>query len=210
MFNLIQYGGLIILPIWICGVLSLVLFLDRWFHLHRAQIKQEDFLSGIFTLMNRGNRTEAVTICNETPGPVAHLIRTALLHTDESREKLDKVLYKAGLEEIPRLEKNLSGIYTLTQILPLLGLLGTLVGLLELFITMESHAPLTHIGTLSEGIWKALLSTIIAISFALPSLVGYHFLLGRVEKITSNMEYACNEIIRFLSYDWKLRSRSND
>ena len=56
--------------------------------------------------MNRGNRAEAVTICNETPGPVAHLVRTALLHADESIEKLEKVLYKAGLEEIPRLEKN--------------------------------------------------------------------------------------------------------
>ena len=134
--------------------MSLGLFLDRWFHLHSAQIKQEDFLSGIFTLMNRGNRAEAVTICNETPGPVAHLVRTALLHADESIEKLEKVLYKAGLEEIPRLEKNLSGIYILAQILPLLGLLGTLVGLLELFIVMESLAPLTHIGNLSAGVWK--------------------------------------------------------
>ena len=83
MFNLIQHGGFIIIPIWICGLISLGLFLDRWFHLHRAQIKQEDFLNGIFTLMNRGNRAEAVTICNETPGPVAHLVRTALLHADE-------------------------------------------------------------------------------------------------------------------------------
>ena len=210
MFNLIQHGGFIIIPIWICGVMSLGLFLDRWFHLHRAQIKQEDFLSGIFTLMNRGNRAEAVTICNETPGPVAHLVRTALLHADESIEKLEKVLYKAGLEEIPRLEKNLSGIYILAQILPLLGLLGTLVGLLELFIVMESLAPLTHIGNLSAGVWKSLLSSILAISLSLPSLVGYHFLLGRVEKITSNMEYACNEVTRFLKYEWNQESLSND
>ena len=80
MWELMRSGGWILWPIWLCGFAALGLFLERWFHLHRAQIKQEDFLSGIFTLMNRGNRAEAVTICNETPGPVAHLVRTGLLH----------------------------------------------------------------------------------------------------------------------------------
>ena len=89
-------------------------------------------------------------------------------------------------------------------------MLGTLVGLLEIFITMESLAPLTHIGNLSSGIWKSLLSSILAISLSLPSLVGYHFLLSRVEKITSNMEYACNEVTRFLKHDWNQEVLSND
>ena len=210
MFGLMQNGGWMMGPIWVCGAVALGLFLDRWFHLHRAQIKQEDFLSGIFTLMNRGNRAEAVTICNETPGPVAHLVRTALLHADEAPEQLSTMLYKSGLEEIPRLEKNLSGLYILAQLLPLLGLLGTLVGLVELFVGMEAMAPLTHIGDVSGGIWKALLSSILAISFTLPALVGYHFLLGRVERITSNMEYAVNEVTRFLADEWEQRGEVHD
>jgi biopolymer transport protein ExbB len=209
MLELMGSGGWMLVPIWLCGFAALGLFLERWFHLHRAQIKQEDFLSGIFTLMNRGNRAEAVTICNETPGPVAHLVRTGLLHADGEDEQRRSMLIKAGLEEIPRLEKNLSGLYVLAQLLPLLGLLGTLVGLLELFMLMEAQAPLTQVGDLSGGMWKALLSSVVAISFTLPALAGYHFLLSRVERITSNMEYAVNELCRFLDEEWVERGESN-
>ena len=210
MFGIMQNGGWMMGPIWICGAVALGLFLDRWFHLHRAQIKQEDFLSGIFTLMNRETGRRRLQFVMRRRGPVAHLVRTALLHADETPEQLQTMLYKSGLEEIPRLEKNLSGLYILAQLLPLLGLLGTLVGLLELFIGMEVVAPLTHIGNVSRGVWQALLSSILAISFTLPALVGYHFLLGRVERITSNMEYAVNEVTRFLAHEWEQRGEGHD
>jgi biopolymer transport protein ExbB/TolQ len=84
------------------------------------------------------------------------------------------------------------------------------VGLLELFIGMEAAAPLTHIGDISGGIWEALLSSILAITFTLPALVGYHFLLGRVERITNNMEYTVNEVIRFLANEWEQRGEVHD
>ena len=201
MWELMIKGGWIMWPIMVCSVAAAAMFLERAFHLHRAQIKQDDFLSGIYTIVNRGNTAEAVSICDQTPGPVAHVVRIALLHTDESPDELKQTIAKAGLSEIPRLEKNLGGLLTVAQISPLLGLLGTIIGLVNVFMTMERGAPLVEIGELSAGIWQALVTSAAGLCVSIPSFAGYNFLLSRVERITLNLEHAAEEIYRFLVYD---------
>lgn len=201
MWELMGEGGWIMWPIMACSVTAAILFFERVFHLHRAQIQQEDFLSGIYTIMNRGNTAEAVSICDQTPGPVAHIVRIALLHIDEKPDELKQTITKAGLSEIPRLEKNLGGLLTIAQITPLLGLLGTIIGLIDIFTVMEHHAPLVEIGDLSAGIWRALITTAAGLCISIPSFAGYNFLLSRVERITLNMEHSAEEIYRFLVYD---------
>lgn len=201
MWELMVKGGWIMLPILVCSVAAAILFLERVFHLHRAQIKQDDFLSGIFTIVNRGNTAEAVSICDQTPGPVAHIVRIGLLHSDEQPEELKQTIAKAGLSEIPRLEKNLGGLLTIAQITPLLGLLGTVIGLVGVFMAMEQKAPLAEIGDLSAGIWQALVTSAFGLCVSIPSFAGYNFLLSRVEAITLNMEHAAEDLYRFLVYD---------
>lgn len=201
MLELMVKGGWIMWPIMICSITAAILFIERLFHLHRAQIKQDDFLSGIYTIVNRGNTAEAVSICDQTPGPVAHIVRTGLLHADEKPEELKQTITKAGLGEIPRLEKNLGGLLTIAQIAPLLGLMGTVVGLIDVFIGMEQNAPLAEIGDLSAGIWQALITTAVGLCVSIPAFAGYNFLLSRVERITLNMEYTAEEIYHFLVYD---------
>ncbi len=201
MWELIVKGGWIMWPIMACSIAAAVLFWERVFHLHRAQIKSDDFLNGIYTIVNRGNTAEAVSICDQTPGPVAHMVRIALLHADEPPEELKQTITKAGLGEIPRLEKNMGGLLTIAQVTPLLGLMGTVIGLIRIFMMMEQNAPLAEIGDLSAGIWQALITTAVGICVSIPAFAAYNFLLSRVEAITLNMEYAAEEIYRFLVYD---------
>jgi len=129
------------------------------------------------------------------------MVRTALLHSDEPPEELKQTINKAGLGEVPRLEKNLGGLLTIAQVTPLLGLMGTVIGLIRVFMAMEQHAPLAEIGDLSAGIWQALTTTAVGICVSIPAFAAYNFLLSRVESITLNMEYAAEEIFRFLVYD---------
>jgi biopolymer transport protein ExbB len=201
MWELMIKGGVIMWPIMLCSIAAAAMFVERVFHLHRAQIKQDDFLNGIYTIVNRGNTAEAVSICDQTPGPVAHVVRIALLHADEEPGELKQTISKAGLSEIPRLEKNLGGLLTVAQISPLLGLLGTIIGLVNVFLVMERGAPLVGIGDLSAGIWQALITSAVGLCISIPSFAGYNFLLSRVERITLNMEHAAEEIYRFLVYD---------
>lgn len=210
MWEMMSKGGWIMWPILVCSITAAVLFFERVFHLHRAQIKQDDFLNGIYTIVNRGNTAEAVSICDQTPGPVAHIVRTGLLHADEDAVELKQTINKAGLGEIPRLEKNLGGLLTIAQISPLLGLMGTVIGLVQVFMAMEQHAPLAEIGDLSAGIWQALITTAVGLAVAIPAFAGYNFLLSRVENITLSMEYAAEDIYRFLVYDRSIDREDGD
>ena len=201
MWELMVKGGWMMWPLLVCSVIAMILFLERIFHLHRAQIKRDDFLNGIYTVVNRGNITEAVSICDQTPGPVAYMVRIGLLHADEEKEELRKTIRKAGLSEIPRLEKNLGGLLTIAQVTPLLGLLGTVIGLVRVFMIMEQQAPLTEIGFLSAGIWQALVTTAVGLCVSIPAFVGYNLLLSRVEAVTLDMDHAFEELFRFLIYE---------
>jgi len=199
MLQWINSGGGIMWIILAGGFISLVIFLERLFHLHRAHIKSDDFLKGITTNLTRGNDLEVIAICDQTPGPVAHLVRTALLHRSDPPETLIRAVRHAGILEIPRLERHTNLLITLAQVLPMLGLLGTVLGLLQMLISLQAGSPLAEIGMLAGGLWKALLTTAAGLSTGIPAYTGYHFLVSRVEVIALDMEQATAEIIRFLT-----------
>lgn len=181
------------------GFIASIIFLERLFHLHRAQIKIDDFLNGITTNLARGNDLETISICDQTPGPAAHLVRTALLHRNEDRESLIQAVRQAGIREIPRLERHTNLLITLAQVLPMLGLLGTVLGLLQMLATLQAGSPLAEIGTLSDGLWTALLTTAAGLITGIPAYAGYHFLISRVESIAIDMEETAEQIICFLT-----------
>lgn len=200
MLNWIHSGGAIMWLILAGGFIAVVIFLERLFHLHRAQIKTDDFLNGITTNLARGNDLEAIAICDQTPGPAAHLVRTALLNRDENREDLIKAVRQAGIREIPRLERHTNLLITLAQVLPMLGLLGTVLGLLQMLVALQAGSPLAEISTLTGGLWAALLTTAAGLITGIPAYAGYHFLISRVETIALDMEQTAEEIIHFLTH----------
>jgi biopolymer transport protein ExbB len=199
MFNWINSGGPVMWAILAGGFIALVIFLERFFHLHRAQIHVEDFLDGITTNIKRGNDLEAISICDQTPGPSAHLVRTALLHRNEPKDQLVLAVKQSGIREIPRLERHMNLLITLAQVLPMLGLLGTVLGLLGLLAALQAGTPLAEIGELSGGLRRALLTTAAGLLTGIPAYAGYHFLVNRVESIALDMEQAAEDIICFLT-----------
>lgn len=195
----IEAGGPVIWLIAAGGLIALVIFLERFFHLHRAQINITDFLEGITTNLNRGNDVEAVSICDQTPGPAAHLVRTALIHRHEPKADLIQSVRQAGIREVPRLERHTNLLITLAQILPLLGLLGTALGLLGMLDALQAGSPLAEIGDLAVGLNAALITTAAGLLTGIPAYAGYHFLIGRIESIALDMEQTADSIILFLT-----------
>ena len=200
MVEWINSGGNVMWLILASAFIALVIFLERFFHLHRAQIKIDDFLNGITTNLIRGNDLEAIAICDQTPGPAAHLVRTALLHRDDPKDDLIKAVQQAGVREVPRLERHLNLLITLAQVLPMLGLFGTVLGLLQMLAALQAGSPLAEIGELSGGLWNALLTTAAGLGAGIPAYAGYHFLVNRVESIALDMEQTASEIIYFLTH----------
>ena len=198
MFEILNRGGIITWIILFNSLAALIIFLERLLHLHRAQIKTNDFLEGIYTIVRRGNIPESISMCDSTPGPVAHVTRAALLHFDQGHDAMTRAVEHAGLEEIPRLEQRLRGLMTAAQLSPLLGLLGTVLGLATTLLALEANAPLVHIGDLSGGMWSALIATAAGLIVAIPAYAGYNLLVARVEGLVLNMEQASTDIVHFL------------
>jgi biopolymer transport protein ExbB len=196
---LLHHGGPVLWLILVVSAVAVAVFIERFLHCHRAQINSIEFLNGVRTVLKRENVVEALSICDATPGPVARLVRTAIVNRDKGKEAIRESLEDAGLVEVPRLEAKLNLLATVAQIAPLLGLLGTVYGFIAVFYQLQDAGLYAHIGQLSKGIWQALISAGAGIAVAIPTHVGYNYLVSRVNAIVLDMERSATEIVNILT-----------
>jgi biopolymer transport protein ExbB len=197
--ELLTHGGAVLYLILLVSAVAVVVFIERFLHCHRAQINSTEFLNGVRTVLKRDNVVEALSICDATPGPVARLVKTAILNRDNGRERVREALEEAGLAEVPRLEEKLNLLATIAQLAPLLGLLGTVLGFIDTFSLMKDAGLHAHVSDLSNGIWKALVCAAAGLAVAIPAHAGYNYLVSRVNSIVLDMERAATEIVGIVS-----------
>ena len=198
MLELMQKGGPLMWVLLAGSVAGTTVFLKKAFDLHRAQIKWSDFLRGIYNILNRRNIVEAVSICEETPGPVASLVRAAVLHYDEDHETIRRAIEEAGLVEIPRLERNLGLLATLAQTAPLIGVLGTVLGMIQVFSDVMLHGT-GNAELLAGGISTALITTAAGLIIGIPIMVAYYFFKNRFSGIVAAINRACGNLLETLT-----------
>jgi len=205
--TLLAYGGPVIWLILIAAATAAVVFVERVLFCHRAQINSAEFLNGVRTVVKRGNVVEAIAICDATAGPVARLVKAAILHREQGRERVREAVEEAGLTEVPRLEEKLNLLATIAQISPLLGLFGTIVGFIRVFMHLQEAGLYANIGggpdSLSAGIWESLICAAAGIAVAIPAHAGYNYLVSRVNKIVLDMERAAAEIVNIVTENGK-------
>jgi len=198
MFDVISKGGPVMILILMGSVLFIAIFVERLYHYHSAQIDTNEFIAGIRNIMKKGNVAEAISICEETPGPVAHIIKAALLKHDRSREEISKTIEDAAMLEVPRLEKNLVVLATIAHISPLLGLFGTVVGMIQVFMKIQEMRGIINTEALAGGIWVALITTAAGLAVAIPAFVAYNYLVSRVNGLVLDMEKSATEVVDLL------------
>jgi biopolymer transport protein ExbB len=192
-------GGPMLWVILLASAVAIVVFIERVLHCHRAQINSAEFLNGVRTVLKRDNVVEALSICDATPGPVARLVKTAILNRDFGRDRVRESLEEAGLAEVPRLEEKLNLLATIAQVAPLLGLLGTVLGMIHIFTKMEHEGLNASVQLLSHGVWEALICTAAGLAVAIPAHAGYNYLVSRVNEIVLDMEKAATEIVNIVT-----------
>lgn len=202
MLNFIN-GGPVIWLLLACGLLTFLVFVERLFNLHRAQIAADDFLKGVYNILNRDNTVEAAAICEEAPGPVARLALAAVLHHDDTLENIGRAIEAAGLEEIPRMERGLGWLATLARITPLIGLFGTVHGMMKMLQAANRNAPLVQSADLTGGLWLALQATALSLIIAIMAYASYNLLVSRVESILLDMERSASALMNFMR-QWRL------
>ena len=201
-WDLFQKGGPVMYPIVFCSIVALAVVIDRIYHLRRARVDTEKFVESISGALRRNRVVEAIDMCEQTPGPVAHILKAGLLKHDRPRQEVRDAIEDAGLFEIPRLEKYLNVLGTVAHVSPLLGLLGTVTGMVSAFqIIQEKASNLGPVnpGDLAAGIWEALLTTVFGLCVAIPSVVAYNWLRTWVNRFVLDMERSATELVNVLS-----------
>ncbi len=188
----------------VLGGFALLLGIERTLYLHRGQIKAKAFIDGIKNILAKRRLVEALTVCEETPGPVAAVVKAALLHADDSAEAMRFHVQEAAVIELPALERRLGSIAAIAQVAPLVGLLGTVLGMVTTFLAFEQGGNYATAGALSAGMWQALLAAAGSLMLAIPAHLSHHFLSGRVRAVVRDVEWSGNEIMKFLLTEYRV------
>lgn len=202
MLSFITRGGPVMIPIILGSIFALAIIIERLYHLHRARIDTRTFMDEIVQSLKRNKIMEAIDKCDKTPGPIAHILKSGILKHDRSRQEIKEAIEDAGLHEVPRLEKRLNILATIAHISPLLGLLGTVTGMVKCFQVIQQKStslyPISP-GDLAGGIWEALITTVAGLVVAIPTLVAYNYLVSMVDDLVLEMETSSVELINILS-----------
>jgi len=198
MLELVQKGGPLVWLILLCSVTALGVFFERLLSLHRSSIHTGDFLRGLANLLRRKNFTEALQECAGSPGPVPRVLHAVILKHGAPRSELREIAQEAGQLEVPRLERNLPLLGTIAYATPLIGLLGTVLGLLSAFQQISAHGGYATAAEIAGGVYESLLTSAAALTVAIPAFVAHSYLSARVSAVLHDIERAAIETIEIL------------
>jgi biopolymer transport protein ExbB len=206
--NFISQGGPVMYPLLFISLLGFILFIERSLFLHKGQIGTQDFLSGIKNLVRKKRLVEALTLCEDTPGPMARIMKSALLNYGETRETIRSAIQSAAIVEIPTLERRIGTIAALARVAPLLGFLGTLIAALQALYLLESFNG--DSGVLSRLLAEALITSASGLAISVMAMLAYHFLSGRVRALVHDFEWVGHDIHEFLSTQSDTKESSHE
>ncbi len=199
---LMDNGGPVIWVIFGGSLLALAVFLEKVFQFHRDEINVRELLRGLINVLKRDGLVEALTLCDSTPGPAARLLGAAILAHQRGDTDIRQAVDEAALDELPKLERRVNLLGTLGFIMPLLGFLGTVLGMQQVFEKMSSNEFITAVD-ISKSVMPALISTAAGLAAAIPCYLGHNYLVARVNAITLDMEKAALAITAFFEQHGK-------
>ena len=202
--SLIDRGGLLMWPLIALSLLGFIFFVERTIFLHKGKIQSKPFLEGIKNLLRKGRVLEALTLCEENAGSIVSVVKASLLQLQADEATMRRAIQAAALVELPLLERRIGAIAVIAKIAPLLGFLGTVVGLIQAFSRLQTAGPYANSADFAGDFYQALITTAMGLAIAILAHLAYHFLNGRVRALVHDMEWVGNEIIQ-----WVIRQRQN-
>ena len=188
MFDFLAKGGMIVIPILLCSVLALAIFLERIINFARMRRKGSGLAEKTARLLKQGNDKEAFEAVNASDSPMGHVLAQAMEIKDHDRETIETVIVNATEQEIRGLSTYLQSLATIGNITPLLGLLGTVIGMIKAFMVIQQMGGKVNAAVLAGGIWEAMLTTALGLAVALPTIVAHSYLLAQVDRYEARLQ----------------------
>lgn len=192
-------GGLLMVPIIICSIFAIAVVIERaLFFKQLRKTRKLVSIDNIFSLIKKNKFDEALKICGQYPYCVTNILKSGILKFKKSKDSIQQAMEMSSLYELPLLEKKLPVLSTLAHISPLLGLLGTVIGLVKSFYSIElkaSSAGVINPSDIAGGIWEALLTTVAGLTVAIICYVAYNYFFHKVNYYLLQSERAANKLL---------------
>ncbi len=197
--GLIEQGGPLVWVLLGLAFIGSICVVERLFFFHRARINVSDLLVGLAQHIRRKSYAEALHEAARAPGPVARVAHAILLRYYLDRSHLRDIAQEAGQLEVPRIEKNIRAILGVSLLSPLVGMLGTLLGMLETFQKMGEQGGFTGPVELTSGVFIALITSVLGLTVAVPMYLFYLYFLARAKRLVRRLERAGIEVVHLIA-----------
>ncbi len=198
LIDLVFKGGVMMIPIFLLSVLGVYVFVERLRTLKQAMASPDAFMNQIKELVLKGDLTAAKLICSQSDTPMSRMIAKGLNRIGSSLKNIEASIENVGRIEIYRLEKNLSLLATIAGAAPMLGFLGTVMGMISAFMSIAQEEGAVSPKMLSAGIYEAMVTTAAGLVVGVLAYLAYNFLVTRMQKVIHSMEYSSIEFIELL------------
>lgn len=197
MLELVKAGGWLMVPIIACSVLALAIVAERFWTLQRRRVVPGHLVAQVWNLHRHGKLDAAQIGKLRTGSPLGRILAAGLMNRHHDREVMKESIEEAGRQVVHQLERYLNTLGTVASISPLLGLLGTVIGMIKVFSAIMSHG-VGDPGVLAGGISEALITTAAGLSVAIPSLMFHRYLTGRVDELVIQMEDEAMKMVEIM------------
>lgn len=197
LIDVFKAGGPIMWPLLVCSLVTLAIIIERLINLRASRILSPAVVERVTALAEGGRADRAVEVCKENPGIYSHIVLAGLEIADKGEVAAKDAVEDAGRHETARLKRYLLALGTVASISPLLGLLGTVTGMIDVFQTI-AEAGAGQAAQLSSGISQALITTATGLLIAIPALVAHNYFQGRAEAIITDLEQESLRVLRGL------------
>jgi biopolymer transport protein ExbB len=187
LFNVLVKGGITMIPLALCSLLGLAVVLQKVFDLRRKKVLVPEIISVINKINGPDDVAMAKKICDEKKGPFAHIVKVALNNLRMNKSEIKELITDEGRQQVRDLERGLVILETVAGIAPLLGLFGTVLGMIKVFDTI-SKIGVGQASALSGGISEALITTAVGLSIGIPALVFFNYFTSRAENLILDIE----------------------
>jgi biopolymer transport protein ExbB/TolQ len=191
-------GGIWMWPILLSLVVVVTLIIERGIVLFKAAVNKEDFVLNLQKLIFQGQVDKAIQQCSQTPKPLAQIIKAGLLKVRGTDEEVQAAMDQAALRELPRLEKRTAYLAMLSNIATLLGLLGTILGLIKCFASVAGVGAAEKATLLAEGISEAMNCTAFGIFTAVIGLIGYAIYQGKTQALLDDINESTVRVLNLV------------
>ena len=197
-FKILLEGGWLMIPLFLLSVLAIYVIAERWRFLNNSQMEIDSFLNTIGSMLKSGDQMRALDYCDSYDKPLARILKAGIKRLGRPIRDIEDAIHNAGKKEIFHLEKRMNWLTTIAGVGPLIGFTGTVTGMIQAFMDIQSLQGNVNPSVLAGGIWEALITTATGLIVGILAYGFYNFLLGKINRMVHELENASADFIDLL------------